>query len=71
MDMKTILQKVKQKGVRGTCRAVVRRVSAVPNKAFLWWYQRHCPIQQNLILFESDGDLMDNGYALSQHRVPA
>ncbi|MGN0946853.1 MAG: CDP-glycerol glycerophosphotransferase family protein [Megasphaera sp.] len=64
MDMKTILQKVKQKGVRGTCRAVVRRVLAVPNKAFLWWYQRHCPIQQNLILLESDGDLMDNGYAL-------
>jgi CDP-glycerol glycerophosphotransferase (TagB/SpsB family) len=64
MDMKTILQKVKQKGVRGTCRAVVRRVFALPNKAFLWWYQRHCPIQQNLILLESDGDLMDNGYAL-------
>lgn len=64
MNMVIILQKVKQKGIRGTCQAVIRRILAIPNKALFYWYQKHCPIQQNLVLLESDGDLMDNGYAL-------
>lgn len=64
MNITIILQKVKQKGIRGTCQAVIRRILAIPNKALFYWYQKHCPIQQNLVLLESDGDLMDNGYAL-------
>lgn len=64
MNITTILQKAKQKGVRGTCQAGIRRILAIPNKVLFYWYQKHSPIQQNLVLLESDGDLMDNGYAL-------
>lgn len=64
MDIKMILEKVEQKGIYGIGKAIIRRLFMIPNKALFYWYQKHCSIQQNLILFESDGDLMDNGYAL-------
>lgn len=64
MDIKMILKKVEQKGIYGIGKAIIRRLFMIPNKVLFYWYQEHCPIQQNLILLESDGDLMDNGYAL-------
>lgn len=59
-----MLKKMREKGVSGTWKAFTRRLFMFSENILISWYQKRCPIQQNLILLESDGDLMDNGYAL-------
>ncbi|WP_432647508.1 CDP-glycerol glycerophosphotransferase family protein [Mitsuokella sp.] len=64
MNLTTIMKKMREKGVSGTLRAINIRLVMAVEKGLICWYQKRYPIDQNLILFESDGDLMDNGYAL-------
>lgn len=64
MKLTWMLKKMREKGVSGTWKAITRRFFMFSENILISWYQKRCPIQQNLILLESDGDLMDNGYAL-------
>lgn len=64
MKLTRILKKMQEKGLSGTWKAFTYRLIMLPEKALVSWYQKRYPIQENLILLESDGDLTDNGYAL-------
>lgn len=64
MKLTWVIKKIHEKGLSGTWKAFTYRLVMLPEKALVSWYQKRYPIQQNLILLESDGDLMDNGYAL-------
>ena len=64
MNLTWMVKKIREKGVSGTWKAFMQRLIMFSENVLISWYQKRYPIQQNLILLESDGDLMDNGYAL-------
>lgn len=64
MKLTWMVKKMREKGILGTWKTFTYRLFMFSENILISWYQKRCPIQQNLILLESDGDLMDNGYAL-------
>lgn len=61
--MGTIIEKVKEKGIKGICRSVYSRVSD-PVNCFMFYVFKLFPLRENQIVLESEGDCSDNAYAL-------
>ena len=59
----TILDKIRYKGVRGCVRSAIGKIAIVINPV-IYRVCRFLPLQENSIIFESEGDLCDNSYAL-------
>lgn len=57
-----LISKIKNKGIKGILLAVHVRIAAVEYAVFTL-----LPINKRLIVFESDGDLTDNSYALYEY----
>lgn len=56
---KGLFRKIKNKGITGLINAVHVRLASLEYEIFTL-----CPLNNNLIVFESDGDLTDNSFAL-------
>lgn len=57
-----LIKKIREKGIRGVIKSGHWKLAAVEYKFFCLF-----PLNQNLIVFESDGDLTDNTYALYEY----
>lgn len=64
MDGKSFLVKLKEHGFSGTAKSVYMRGISAINKAAYYAYQKKYPVDDRLIVMESEGDLSDNAYAL-------
>ena len=64
--MKNLIYKIKKHGVEGTIKVIISRCSNIGNRA-LYSAFRAIPVDNRLIVFESEGDLSDNAYALFEH----
>lgn len=64
MDGKSFLVKLKEHGFSGTAKSVYMRGVSAINKAAYYAYQKKYPVDDRLIVMESEGDLSDNAYAL-------
>lgn len=64
MDGKSFLVKLKEHGFSGTAKSVYMRGISAINKAACYAYQKKYPVDDRLIVMESEGDLSDNAYAL-------
>jgi len=58
-----IVRKVRCLGVGGVIRAIKRKIAQNSNR-LIYFFFKHLPIQNNLIVLESEGDLCDNAFAL-------
>lgn len=58
-----VINKIKEKGIKGIYMAVKKRISHNINRLFYRIYRKK-DIEHNLIILESEGDLCDNAYAL-------
>lgn len=62
MHFSIIVRKVREKGFIGTLKALTWRGFRLINLCAYYYYS-HKPINQKLIVMESEGDLSDNSYA--------
>ena len=61
-----LINKLREKGLRGLWGGVARRIGEPLNRSvYRRWSKK--PVQENLILLESEGDFCDNAYALYDH----
>lgn len=63
MKVKALLKKVRQKSLKGCIKAVEYRSISLSNKFFFYYWQKK-PLDENLIVMESGGEITDNAYAL-------
>lgn len=63
MKVKELLKKVRQKGLKGCIKAIKYRSISLCNKFFFYYWQKK-PLDENLIVMESGGEITDNAYAL-------
>lgn len=61
-----MLEKIKKHGIAGSLRIAWEHLVEGANKGVSYLCQRF-PIQENLVVLESEGDLSDNAYALYAH----
>ncbi|MSS20126.1 CDP-glycerol glycerophosphotransferase family protein [Pseudoramibacter porci] len=59
-----ILQKIKKHGIVGSMKVVSFRLAVVINNKWFYYFKRHRPMDEHLIVMESEGDLSDNAFAL-------
>ena len=59
----SIINKIKSHGFRGSVEIVSQKIVNKLNKA-IFDFNKVFPLQENLIVFESDGDFSDNSFAL-------
>lgn len=63
MSDKSIFQKIKEHGIVGSAQVVGLHIAVKINELNFYRYQKQ-PIDEHLIVMESEGDLSDNAYAL-------
>lgn len=68
MKISVVIHKLKEKGVGGTVKAIVKRFCWKVNSCFFYIY-RCLPMEENWIVMESEGDLSDNSYALFDYMM--
>lgn len=59
-----ILQKIKKHGITGSMKVVKLHVATAINNKWFYYYKKHRPMEEQLIVMESEGDLSDNAFAL-------
>lgn len=59
-----ILQKIKRHGIAGSIQVVGLHVATAFNNKWFYYYKKHRPMDEHLIVMESEGDLSDNAFAL-------
>ena len=59
-----ILQKIKRHGIAGSIQVVGLHVATAFNNKWFYYYKKHRPVDEHLIVMESEGDLLDNAFAL-------
>lgn len=59
-----ILQKIKRHGIAGSIQVVGLHVATAFNNKWFYYYKKHRPVDEHLIVMESEGDLSDNAFAL-------
>lgn len=68
MKISVIIHKIKEKGIEGSIRAVLKRFCWKVNFCFFYIY-RCLPMENYWIVMESEGDLSDNSYALFDYMM--
>lgn len=63
MNMADVLKKINQKGVKGCAESLEWHSANTVNKSIFYYWQKK-PIDNNLIIMESGGEITDNAYAL-------
>lgn len=61
-----ILEKIKKNGLMGSLKIFIKKINNLINK-YLYYFFCLFPINNDLLLLESEGDLSDNSYALYEH----
>lgn len=59
-----ILQKIKKHGIVGSMKVVRLHATTTINNKWFYYYKKHRPMDEHLIVMESEGDLSDNAFAL-------
>ena len=59
-----ILQKIKKHGIAGSMKVVKFHAATTINNKWFYYYKKHRPMDEHLIVMESQGDLSDNAFAL-------
>lgn len=59
-----ILQKIKKHGIVGSIKVVELHAAIAVNNKWFYYYKKHKPMDEHLIVLESEGDLSDNAFAL-------
>ena len=59
-----ILQKIKRHGIAGSIQVVGLHAATAFNNKWFYYYKKHRPMDEHLIVMESEGDLSDNAFAL-------
>ena len=59
-----ILQKIKRHGIVGSMKVVELHAATAFNNKWFYYYKKHRPMDEHLIVMESEGDLSDNAFAL-------
>ena len=59
-----ILQKIKKHGIAGSMKVVEFHTATAFNNKWFYYYKKHRPMDEHLIVMESEGDLSDNAFAL-------
>ena len=59
-----ILQKIKEHGLAGSMKVVEFYAATAFNNKWFYYYKKHRPMDEHLIVMESEGDLLDNAFAL-------
>ena len=59
-----ILQKIKKHGIAGSIQVVGLHAATAFNNKLFYYYKKHRPMDEHLIVMESEGDLSDNAFAL-------
>lgn len=59
-----ILQKIKEHGLAGSMKVVEFYAATAFNDKWFYYYKKHRPMDEHLIVMESEGDLSDNAFAL-------
>ena len=59
-----ILQKIKEHGIAGSMKVVEFHAATAFNNKWFYYYKKHRPMDEHLIVMESEGDLSDNAFAL-------
>ena len=59
-----ILQKIKKHGIAGSMKVVEFHAATAFNNKWFYYYKKHRPMDEHLIVMESEGDLSDNAFAL-------
>ena len=59
-----LLQKIKKHGIAGSMKVVEFHAATAFNNKWFYYYKKHRPMDEHLIVMESEGDLSDNAFAL-------
>ena len=59
-----LLQKIKKHGIAGSMKVVEFYAETALNNKWFYYYKKHRPMDEHLIVMESEGDLSDNAFAL-------
>ena len=59
-----IIHKIKKHGLAGSMKVVGLHVAVAINNKWFSYYKKHSPMDEQLIVMESEGDLSDNAFAI-------